>query len=205
MLHAVDIVRAGAFVPPRVGIIPVWPGKTLGGIALLSYEDGSSLVYHELCIVAALVHVGFRVGFWLARLYVDSEASLRGGHEIWNLPKHLATFTVEETARKTNVTVRDGEERAVCRLTIMRTSVPGCRLPVMLPLPALGAHQGNPRLFVAKLAARLTPVRIAVEGGAQDAIAALQLDRRPLAAFCCADLRLVVPPPRVTIRLTAGA
>lgn len=203
-VRGVDIVRARRFVPPRLQIVPVWPGKTLGGIAFLSYEGGSSLVYHELCIVAALVRVGFRAGFWLARLYVDSEASLRGGHEIWSLPKRPARFAIGETPQETNVIARDGEDRVVCRLTIARMAAPRFQLPLMLPLPALGAHQGNSRLFVAKFAACLTPTRIAV-GGAHEAIAALRLDRRPLAAFRCADLRLVVPPPRVALRLTAQA
>ncbi len=40
--HAVDIARVRRVIPKGVHIVPVWPGKTLGGIAFLSYERGST-------------------------------------------------------------------------------------------------------------------------------------------------------------------
>ncbi len=128
-LHLLDVSRAKPFVPPEVSILSVLPGKTLGGIYLAAYQSGSILEYHELIIVPALVHYGYRVGAWVSHIYVDDQRSVAGGREIWGLPKEQAAFTWDEPSGE--AVVRQGEQ-LLCTLHSRRLFGLG-RLPVILP------------------------------------------------------------------------
>ena len=83
---------AQRFVPRELRIVPIAPGQTLAILAFIRYGAGSTLQYHELIVAPALVRVGWHVGSWISHIYVDSELSLRGGREIWGVPKEPATF-----------------------------------------------------------------------------------------------------------------
>ena len=61
--------------------------RALGGVLLANYTSGT-LVYRELIVFERAT----RRGMVISHIYVDDEQSLRGGHEIWGLPKELATF-----------------------------------------------------------------------------------------------------------------
>lgn len=95
-LHLIDIRRSRIFVPSALEVIPVLPGHTLGGVYLSSYTDDSTLKYHELIVVSALVRYENYFGAWVSHIYVDNQDSVSGGREIWGLPKELAEFTWRE-------------------------------------------------------------------------------------------------------------
>ena len=99
-LHLIDVARAQAFVPPDLEIITVLPGKTLGGLYFSTYEGKSTLKYHELIVVAALVRYNGTLGAWISHIYVDHSESMLGGRNIWGLPKELADFTWQDAAVK---------------------------------------------------------------------------------------------------------
>lgn len=199
-VHAVDIARVRRVIPPGVHIVPVWPGKTLGGLAFLSYERGSSLVYHELCVVAAFVRIGRRFGFWLPRLDVDSDASLQGGCDIWSLPKRLAAFEINETPGTTDVRLHDSAGHT-CRMTIRDgTGLRALRFLFMLPLPAVSLCRGAARFFTARIIARVRLAQIAVQASSDGMIATLGLDRPPAIAFRFDDVRLRVPAPHADVQ-----
>jgi Acetoacetate decarboxylase (ADC) len=84
----------------RVGsagrVMPVAPGRTLGGALLASYESGSTLRYHELLVASALVRRGPTIGLWVDHAWVDSASSLAGGRQIWAIPKRRARFSERE-------------------------------------------------------------------------------------------------------------
>lgn len=91
-LHWINIQDARPFIPEKLEIIPLLPGKSIGGVYLASYQAGSVLEYHELIVVPALVRYQYQIGFWVSHIYVDLEDSMRGGREIWGLPKEIADF-----------------------------------------------------------------------------------------------------------------
>ena len=105
LVHARDItVPAPLEVEARFG-------RCLGLLAYIVYETPSPLTYGELiwipCLVRAKARDGRTVrGFYVDKMYVDLEASLRAGREIWALPKQLATF--EETGSRVRVSTEDG-------------------------------------------------------------------------------------------------
>jgi acetoacetate decarboxylase len=114
-----DVEVARALVPRGLTVVPVFPGKTLSGVFIASYGAGSTLSYNELLIVPAFVRYGSRYGFFISHIYVDHEVSLRGGRDIWGLPKHLASFErfSDEVERSADIAV-DGE--LICRMHVRR-------------------------------------------------------------------------------------
>lgn len=108
----VAIERVRSLVPPAFPILPVWPGHTLGGLFLAEYGPGSVVEYDELVVCAAVVLHGARPCAWVTHVYVDAEASLRGGREGIGAPKRMARFIRSEVG----TTVVDDRGDVVCTL-----------------------------------------------------------------------------------------
>ncbi len=92
------ITRARQLELPA-GLEPVAAaGRATGMIGYVEYLPPSPLTYHELIWMPCQVRFrssggSVRRGYYVARMYVDDEATLAGGREIWGLPKTLATFS----------------------------------------------------------------------------------------------------------------
>ena len=77
----------------------------------------------------------------ISHIYVDDERSMRGGHEIWGLPKELATFAYGPTRFEARQEAHAAQHRIRRR--------PG-RLPLIVPAPivsAAGATLGIARVL----------------------------------------------------------
>ena len=130
-MQSLSIERVRPWLPPALSVVPVAPGRTLGGLFIASYGASSTLQYHELVVVAALVRHGGRVGGWVSHIYVDDPQSRAGGHAIWGLPKELAHFDVDSDASPP-VQARQGSS-VLCRFAPGRgRALP--RLPVFIPV-----------------------------------------------------------------------
>ncbi|HEY9826542.1 MAG TPA: acetoacetate decarboxylase family protein [Stenomitos sp.] len=90
--HLIDLETAKIVVPPDLEIVFILPGKTLGGLYLSVYDENSTLSYHELIVVSALVRYQGIIGSWISHIYVDHPDSVQGGRNIWGLPKEMADF-----------------------------------------------------------------------------------------------------------------
>lgn len=105
------IVRARDLELPS-GLEPiVVAGRATGMIGYVEYLPPSPLTYHELiwmpCQVRFRSSGGLaRRGYYVARMYVDSAATLAGGREIWGLPKTMAEFVRDD--RHVRVQADDG-------------------------------------------------------------------------------------------------
>ncbi len=189
-----DATVAAASLPAGASVVRVVNQKTVGGLLFASYERGS-LVYRELCVVAALVRVGKRFAFWIPRLYVDADASLAGGREIWGLPKERAEFDVRHDIGVTTVGVRQGATD-VCRI---RCTVPprSIRVPTNVPMPAFGTREGQFLFFSGKLDTRVATARADVMMAADGGYAGHGLER-PRFAVRLDGFSLVVPAPNAS-------
>lgn len=116
-LHLVDIQKAISFVPSELEIVSIWPGKTLGGIYVSTYKGDSILKYNELIVVPAIVRYENNIGAWISHIYVDNEDSVKGGREIWGLPKEMAKFTWDNQGK---VTIRQNQ-RELCHLSYSKS------------------------------------------------------------------------------------
>lgn len=96
-LQPLDIDLVRPLIPSQLAIIPVFPGKTLGGIYLSYYGSGSVLEYSELIVIAGVVGYKGKFGGWISHIYVDNPDSVTGGREIWGLPKEIADFTWQKS------------------------------------------------------------------------------------------------------------
>lgn len=114
-LHLLDIERVQPLLPSQLDVISVFPGKTLGGLYLATYQTGSALIYSELIVVSALARYKNKIGLWISHIYVDNADSMAGGREIWGLPKELAEFTWQMGDRP-SVRVTQGDT-LLCSLT----------------------------------------------------------------------------------------
>ncbi|AFZ59922.1 acetoacetate decarboxylase family protein [Anabaena cylindrica FACHB-243] len=106
-LHLVDIKQAVPFVPSELEIVSLFPGKTLAGTYVSSYQAGSLLEYNELIVVPAFVRYQGHIGAWISHIYVDHEDSVAGGREIWGLPKEMAEFSWDNHGK---VSVRQNQK-----------------------------------------------------------------------------------------------
>lgn len=118
-LHAIDVEQAKQFVPLDFDIVSVFPGKTVGSVYLSVYEPHSTLQYHELIVVPALVRYRGKIGAWISHIYVDNPLSVEGGRNIWGLPKQMADFAWD--ARQVTVSK---DNNLLCRVDRSSIEVP---------------------------------------------------------------------------------
>ncbi len=97
-LQLINIEQACKFIPPQLEIVSFLPGKTLGGIYISCYENGSLLEYNELIVVPGFVSYRGKIGSWISHIYVDNQVSVAGGREIWGLPKEMAEFSWDNSS-----------------------------------------------------------------------------------------------------------
>jgi acetoacetate decarboxylase len=65
------------------------------GVALVDYQPGSPLTYHEL-MVARAVGTGRDRRVSITDIWVDSTESRDGGRALWAIPKELCSFTQQQ-------------------------------------------------------------------------------------------------------------
>lgn len=172
MLRLVPIERARAVVPERLAVVPILPGRALGLVYLAAYTAGSTLEYHELIVIPALVRHRHRLGAWISHIYVDDQRSVAGGRAIWGLPKQLAQF--HWPADPAAIEVRQNG-RVLCRLQAA-AGLPALPLPVRAP--AFGRRGDELLWLCGRGSARLAPIRGRLDVPAGSPLAELPLAGR---------------------------
>jgi hypothetical protein len=151
----------------------------LGGVLLADYRSGT-LTYRELIAFSRATPRGMVI----SHIYVDSPASMRGGIEIWGLPKELAEFDYDGRT----FTARQGEN-TLLRARIRRR--PGL-MPLLIPAP-ISSHAGD---AVGRARIKAAPALVTIEVPETSPMASLGLDgTRP--ALAGDALRLTMPAPKV--------
>ncbi len=198
-LQPLDIDRVRPLVPAELEIIPVWPGKTLGGVYLSYYGSGSVLEYSELIVIAAFAHYQGKFGGWVSHIYVDNPDSVAGGREIWGLPKELAEFTWEkgdaygkDSVIRDRVTVRQGNQ-LLCSLSYTQQ---GFGWRQWLGASGFSTLGSNLLSYPAQLDSRLGLVSSKLEVPAESPFASLA-NGQPWLTVHCDQMRLVVSAPEV--------
>ena len=94
-IQLLDIDKISSYIPVALDIVPILPGKTLGGLYVATYQSESTLLYNELIVMSAIVRHKTQIGAWISHIYVDHPGSVAGGRDIWGLPKEMAQFDWE--------------------------------------------------------------------------------------------------------------
>jgi acetoacetate decarboxylase len=187
-------VRADAarrHLPTGARPVPAGPGRVLGGIVLVSYEPGSTLVYDELVVACAIALERGWLGLCVSHIWVDDERSVSGGRSIWGLPKGLARFERRGVPGDGRVEVHvDG------RLALAAEARPArARVPLPLAVPTLGTV-GDGRVWAfGRGLGRLGPTRVRIDVPPESPLAELGIAGTRLALAGRAD-PLVFPPAR---------
>jgi acetoacetate decarboxylase len=190
--HAIDAEKAKQFVPLDFDIVSVLPGKTVGSLYLSVYEPHSTLQYHELIVVPALVRHRGKIGAWISHIYVDNLQSIEGGRNIWGLPKQMADFAWDErfvsVSRDNNVLCSVDRSSIEVPLSFwgkidVSADVFGGLVRDIL------AFQGN-----LKAVLKWSPFRLSIP--TESPLAAIDLGD-PLFTVCSEQLHLIAHPPSI--------
>ncbi|MPZ61534.1 MAG: acetoacetate decarboxylase [Propionibacteriales bacterium] len=73
-------------------------GLDLVSTAFVDYQPGGVLEYRELLFARTVLPRGLAPAATITEIWVDSEESLRGGRELWAIPKEMATFAFTDGA-----------------------------------------------------------------------------------------------------------
>jgi hypothetical protein len=167
--------------PLRVG------GRVVVGVAAVRYLPGGVLEYDELLVaVPSLGRGGFRVT--IPQIWVDSPASVRGGRELWGIPKQLAQFRRTERAPRTAVTMTvAGEPVAELRARRGLPLLPGMR---QLSLPILQRLNGRVTLSHNRVVGRMAGLRASWRFAATGPLGYLA-GRRPLLSVALHDAAII--------------
>lgn len=136
--HLFEISSVRPFVPPDLKILPLLPGKTPGFLCLAYYGPGSSVEYHELTVMSAVVAYRKTLGLWVSHIYVDSEESIQAGREVFGLPKQMARFEWEGGSPGTARIFQDDQ-----RIITIGYGRPGFSLKAPVFGRALSVIEGN--------------------------------------------------------------
>ena len=151
--------------------------RQVGGVLLADYQAGT-LRYHELIVFS---HATAR-GMVVSHIYVDSEQSMRGGINIWGLPKELADFAL---TRSTFTAAQHGNTLLSARIRRR----PGV-VPMLLPTP-ITSHAGT---TIGRARIKAAPALVTLDIPAESPFAPLGLHGRHL-GLAGDELRLTMPAP----------
>ena len=131
----------------------------------VEYLAPSPLTYSELvwmpAMVAAQTARGRRVGYWVARMYVDCERSLAAGRTEWALPKSLARF--DYSGAGVRIQAEDGTRISIAGVaSTRREPISRWSLPRRNRMATLQVRDGRIVRFRADLSARVKPERMTI-------------------------------------------
>ncbi len=188
-----------AFVE-REGFMADWQrarlASALGAVMLVDYRQTNVGPYRELLFIPGRFRVGGRRMFSISKIYVSTEASVRGGVENWGIPKEMASFARERRG--------DGSECFSAaldgRVFFSAELAPfGPRFPIsssLVPLTVAQARRGDLLITrsTARGWARLCRARaLRVDGAYFPDLSRL----RPIAVIAVSGFRMTFPPPEV--------
>ncbi|WP_213451750.1 acetoacetate decarboxylase family protein [Rhizomonospora bruguierae] len=164
-------------------------GRAVVGAAWVRYGPGGVLEYREL-LSAVLVRAGARPAASIVDIWVDSDASLAGGRELWGIPKRRAAFGFipDPPAAALDLTAHDGDGP----LAAASVDV-GRGLPLRLPFrfPVVQARSGHPLATPVRGSTRARLARSRWQPEPSGRLGYLA-GRRPLLTLALTDFRMTV-------------
>lgn len=204
------------WVPAEQCVLPVDPelvplqvaGRVCVAAAFVDYQAGSVLTYRELLAGVMVRHTGSgRTGLKVEHIWVDDARSLRGGRELWGVPKELARFEFDAQAPGGGFSAKAWDAHGNLLLSGRYGS--GVGLPGLgrtrVALSGLNRLRGEVHGSLGKLdtTPRLVRARIEVPSGSP--LAALGIaERGPMVSVHLKDFRISLPAAK-PVRAGASA
>lgn len=181
---------------PRVSqsVTPVTVGGTAFVVtAWIDYRPPSELTYHELLATVAVRH-GVRPAGTITEIWVDNEASLRGGRELWGIPKDRAAFDFSSGNQDSSSRARHrftastpDDECWIATAGFAPRNVPALRLPARFAI----VQTVDDAAVVSPVRATGTPRPASAEWNINpDGPLGYLADRRPITSLQLSDVQL---------------
>jgi len=168
----------------------------LGAMMLVDYRETNVGPYRELLFIPGRFELGGQRQFSISKIYVSTEASVRGGIENWGIPKELAVFAHDRRGDGAQVfsVTRDG------RMIFSSQLAPfGPRFPIsssLVPLTVAQERRGD--LLTTRPTARGWARLCRARNVCVDARYFPDVTRvRPLVVLAVSDFRMTFPAPQV--------
>jgi hypothetical protein len=177
--------------------VPVeFAGRTLIMGGFVEYQQGSVLTYHEFFAGAMVRHkASKRSGSKVDHIWVDDVLSMRGGRELWGVPKQLARFDFNHQAPGGGFIGKMQDEQG--RLMVVGHFTSGLGLPLGRPRVSMTGltrlhEQAHGAVGALESTPRLVRARYTIP---QDSpLAELGIaGRQPLMSFWLKDFRMLLP------------
>jgi hypothetical protein len=192
----VPIHRCSVRVDPLFEPVVV-AGRLFVTGAFVDYGPGSTLTYGELamCIVVKQRDAR-RYGLVTPLIWVDSEQSLRGGSEMWNLPKEMARFELDRNPTGGGFTHAAWNEQGLLMGKARFDLLPGLPRHVRIPvrLPALYSIRGRVCQAQESFSTSFRLLRASWSIPESSPLAALGIaGQKPMLSFWMRDFELMLP------------
>ncbi len=192
-------VRARQCAPPvDPELVPVQvAGRACVLAGFVDYQPGSVLAYRELMAGVLVRHTASgHSGVKVDHIWVDDARSLRGGRELWGVPKQLARFEFDSHAPGGGFSAKAWDAHGTLLLSGHFTS--GLGLPgagrTRLTLPGLNRLRGEVHASLVAFDTAPRLVRARFEVPPDSPLATLGIaGRRPWVGVNMRDFRVLLP------------
>jgi hypothetical protein len=157
-------------------------GRYLLTSAWADYQEGGVLQYREF-ICSLMCRRGLRTVLTVVMCWVDSDVSLRGGRELWGIPKELGAFELRHKPTL-NAVLRPADGSGALAATGRR----GLRFPGRWTVPGRFVQQigGQPRPVRQRIRGRLRRAKLNFTAPADGPLAVFA-GRQPMTSLVISD------------------
>lgn len=188
-------------LPVDAELVPIQvAGRVCVAAAFVDYQPGSVLAYRELLAGVMVRHTASGLtGLKVDHIWVDDARSVRGGRELWGVPKELGRFEFDPHAPGGGFSAKAWDERGALLLSGRFTS--GLGLPggarTRLPLSGLNRLRGEVHVSMGTFDTSPRLVRAHIEVPPDSPLATLGISgRRPRVSMNLRDFRILLPAAR---------
>jgi hypothetical protein len=181
------VFKTSSTIELPAGLKPVLNRRWLV-VMLIRYLEGT-LHYDELAF-GVLAHWKAYVGLYVPYIWVNDLASLRGGREIWGVPKVMADFAWEEK-EENKVCISDQEGP----ILTMEMENGGWLPPVWSMMPGMGHVENHWTYGVSRMYARLRRTNLRIEQWSGRF--PWQVSECPMFRIAASEFRATFPAPKL--------
>ncbi|WNG46005.1 hypothetical protein F0U60_19225 [Archangium minus] len=178
-----------AVVHPELSPIKV-AGHVVVMMGFVDYQQGSMMTYRELFANVMVRHTSGLSGSKVDQIWVDEPRSLRGGRELWGIPKQLARLELNHQAPGGGFSGKAWDEKGTLLLEARYSSGLGLPRRMKVSVPTVQPLRGQVTTTDASVDCELRLVKATCNVPADSPLAALGVaNRRPLMSIWMKDLR----------------
>ncbi|PTL82817.1 acetoacetate decarboxylase family protein [Vitiosangium sp. GDMCC 1.1324] len=185
-----------AVVNPELTPVKV-AGRVVVMLGFVDYQEGSVMTYRELFANVMVRHPSGLSGVMSDQIWVDEPRSLKGGRELWGIPKQLARFDLDHRLVGGGFSGRAWDEAGKLLFEARYGSGLGLPKRTKVSVATVQPLGGQVTTTLPSVECELRLVRADCDVPADSPLAALGVaGRRPLMSVWMKDLRTQLGPAK---------